>query len=241
MKLTSILFTLAARCLLFIFFILYAIPFLIIVLTPMQYRLQSKLLAALTYVFHWGVLTCALVPISYEGVENIPDTPVIFAANHQSSLDVPLMGKLAGLTPTAWLATDYLLQSPLLRLWLPRVAIMVNTSSAQQAMRSLITIIRMVENKNCHVMIFPEGQRYFDDHVHEFFGGFVILAKKLNRPVVPVCIIGANKVYPRGTFWGTWHNIRVVVGPPMQYKEDDTDETFKQRVYQWFVDLIGAA
>jgi 1-acyl-sn-glycerol-3-phosphate acyltransferase len=72
-------------------------------------------------------------------------------------------------------------------------------------------------------------------------GGFEILAKNLNRPVVPVCIIGANKVYPRDTFWANWQEIRVVVGPPIYYSAQDTDETYKQRVYQWFVDLVGAA
>ena len=160
---------------------------------------------------------------------------------HQSALDIPLLGKLAGYTPHVWLATEDLLRSPLYRFWVPRMAVMVNTSSPQQAMRSLVSIIRTVEDIDAHVMIFPEGQRYFDGHVHEFFGGFVILAKKLNRPIVPVCIIGANKVYPRGAFWADWHEIRVVVGKPMQYHAEDTDEIFKQRVYQWFVDLVGAS
>jgi len=241
MEFRRVAHTLAARALLIMFLIVYAIPFLIIVLTPMKYRLHSKFLAALTHFFYWAILKCALVPIKYEGLENLPTEPAIFAANHQSSLDIPLLGSLGGYTPQAWLATDYLLRSPLMRWWVPRMAIMVNTSSPQQAMRSLINTIKMVEDKPCHVMIFPEGQRYFDDHVHEFFGGFVILAKKLNRPIVPVCIMGANKVYPRDTFWADWHEIRVVVGPPMQYRAEDTDEAFKERVYQWFVDLVGAA
>ncbi len=207
----------------------------------MQYRLRSKFLAILSYGFYWGGLKCALVPIKYEGLENVPDEPCIFAANHQSSLDIPIVGKLAGFRPAAWLATDYLLNSALLRWWLPRVAVMVNAESPMQAMRSLLNIIKLVEDKPCHVMIFPEGQRYFDDHVHEFFGGFVILAKKLKRPIVPVCIMGANKVYPRDAFWANWHEIRVVVGAPIRYQDDDTDETFKQRVYQWFINLVGAA
>jgi 1-acyl-sn-glycerol-3-phosphate acyltransferase len=226
MEFRRIAHTLAARTLLILFFIIFAIPFALIIFTPMKYRLQSKFISVLIYFFCWGALKCTLLPIKYEGLENIPDEPVIFAANHQSSLDIPLVGKLAGYTPQLWLATTYLLQSPLLRLWVPRMAIMVDTSSPQQAMRSLISTIRMVEDKKCHVIIFPEGQRYSDDHVHDFLGGFVILAKKLN---------------PRDTFWANWQEIRVVVGPPIYYSAQDTDETYKQRVYQWFVDLVGAA
>lgn len=241
MTLKRVVHTLVARLLLVIFFTIFLIPFLIIIFTPMKYRLQSKFISVLIYFFYWASLKCTLLPITYEGLENIPDEPVIFAANHQSSLDIPLVGKLAGYTPQVWLATTYLLQSPLLRLWVPRMAIMVDTSSPLQAMRSLVETIRVVEGKQCHVIIFPEGQRFDDGHVHEFFGGFVILAKKLNRPIVPVCIIGAHKVYPRDTFWANWGPIRVVVGPAMEYRIDDTDETYKQRVYQWFVDLVGAA
>lgn len=241
MKGANILFTLAARFLLILFLIIYFIPFMIIIFTPMKYRLKSRFIFALVSFFYWALLKCSLIPIAYEGLENLPDEPAIFAANHQSSLDIPLLGSLARGTPHVWLATDYLLKSPLMSFWVPRMAVMVNTDSPQQAMRSLITVIRTVEDVPCHVMIFPEGQRYFDDHVHEFFGGFVILAKKLKRPIVPVCIMGANKVYPRDTFWAEWHTVKVVVGAPMHYREDDTDETFKQRVYQWFVDLVGAA
>lgn len=241
MKLRRVVHTITSRLLLLIFFILYAIPIAIILAIPMKYRLKSRFIFALVAFFYWASLKCALIPIQYEGLENVPQNPAIFAANHQSSLDIPLLGKLAGCTPHVWLATDYLLRSPMLRFWVPRMAVMVNTESPQQAMRSLINTIRIVEDVNCHVMIFPEGERYFDGNVHEFFGGFVILAKKLNRPIVPVCIIGANKVYPRDAFWADWHTIRVVVGKPMYYREGDTDEMFKQRVHQWFVDLVGAA
>lgn len=241
MTILNVAHTLLARLLLVLFFIIYSVPFAIIFLTPMKYRLGSKFISMLIYFAYWGSLKCTLLPIQYEGLEHVPHEPVIFAANHQSSLDIPLIGKLAGFTPQLWLATISLLESPFLRLWVPRMAVMVDTSTPMAAMRSLIDTIRMVENKKCHVMIFPEGQRYDDGHVHEFFGGFVILAKKLNRPIIPVCIMGANKVYPRDTFWAHWHKVRVVVGPPFHYREDDTDETYKERVYQWFVDLVGAA
>ena len=241
MNIRNVVVTLAARLLFLIFLIIYFVPFLILILTPIKYRLQSKFFGMLMYGFYWGSLKCALIPIQYEGLEHVPNGPAIFAANHQSSLDIPLIGKLAGWTPQAWLATTYLLQSPLLRFWVPRIAVMVDTETPFKAMRSLLDIIKLVEDKNCHVMIFPEGERFFDDQVHEFFGGFAILAKKLKRPVVPVCIMGANKVYPRGAFWVNWQEIRVVVGKPFYYHDEDTDEIFKQRVYQWFVDLVGAA
>lgn len=241
MKIKKVVFTCISYVLLTIVFLVSLIPFLIITLIPMKYRLKSKLIGMMTYFFYWAVLKCLLVPIKYVGLKNVPREPAIFVANHQSPLDIPLLGVTAGFTPRVWLATSELLQFYAYWYWLARVAVMVNTSSPQQAMRSLVSTIQIVRDKNCHVMIFPEGARYIDDHVHEFFGGFVILAKKLNRPVVPVCIIGANKVFPPNAFWISRHKIQVIVGPPFYYRDEDTDETFKQRVHQWFVDLVGAA
>ena len=65
-----------------------------------------------------------------------------------------------------------------------------------------------------------------------------MLAKKIGRPVVPVCILGINKAYPPETFWVQWYPITVVVGKPFVYQENDTDESFKNRVYQWFVEQM---
>src|SRR6266404_3303262 len=106
------------------------------------------------------------------------------------------------------------------------------------SMLSFRRIVNVVNNHDCNLMIFPEGTRHADGKIHEFFGGFVILAKKLNRPVVPVCMIGINKAYPPETFWVQLYPITVIVGKPFVYEQTDTDESFKKRVQQWFVEQV---
>ena len=49
-------------------------------------------------------------------------------------------------------------------------------------------------------------------------------------------IAGANKVYPPDTFLVHYYPVKVVVGKPFVLQENETDEEFKQRVYQWFLD-----
>jgi 1-acyl-sn-glycerol-3-phosphate acyltransferase len=84
-------------------------------------------------------------------------------------------------------------------------------------------------------MIFPEGTRRTDGKVHEFYAGFVTLAKKTGRPVVPVRIFGVNEVYPPEQFWIHYCPIKVVVGEPMVIGETEDDESFKNRVHAWFL------
>ena len=52
-------------------------------------------------------------------------------------------------------------------------------------------------------------------------------------------IFGANKVYPPHTFLIYYHPIKVVVGKPMHMQENESDEQFKERVYQWFIEQTG--
>ncbi len=217
--------------------VIVGFPFIILMMIfPPKIRYQSRLLYWGLNLFYWIVIKAALVPITFEGDENIPKEPGIFAANHQSALDVPLVGYLLHGKPHLWLARHELLQWKFLGWVLPRLAVVVDTTSREKAMRSMINLMRLVEGTDIDVMIFPEGRRFSDGKVHKFYGGFVTLSKMLKRPVVPVYISGANKVYPLDTFWVKYHAIKVVVGKPFVMEKDETDEAFKERVHKWFVE-----
>ncbi len=232
----TIVHTLFVRLLLVLVILLFLIPGLIIFCLPMEWRLNSRFAFWLTDLFYWVILKGSLLPITFEGLEHIGNEPAIFAGNHQSSMDIPLLGVLAKKKAHVWLARSELLDSLLLRYILPRVSVVLNVNSPKKAVQGLLEVLHLVEGKDRHVMIFPEGGRYTDGTVHEFFRGFVVLAKKTGRPIIPVRIFGVNKVYPPKTFWIQYHPIKVVVGKPMYFKEDDTDETFKDRVYGWFIE-----
>ena len=234
-KFSVILHTLISRFL-FLLILLLGLPvILLITIIPERYRYKSKILFGIIRGFYWMVVKASFVPISFEGKEHIPNEPAVFVANHQSALDIPLLG-LFTRRPHIWLARKELMKWKLLRWILPRIAIVVDTLSREKAMASMRRLLRLVKGQNIDVMLFPEGARFPDDKVHPFFGGFVTLAKMLNYKVVPIYISGANKVYPPDTFWIIRYPIKVTAGKPFTLKEGETDEAFKERVYQWFVE-----
>ncbi len=239
MKILNLIHTIFARTLLFLLILVAIIPIGIVMFLPERIRFTNKFLYWIINVFYWAIIRCSLIPIAFEGRDNIPDEPVIFAANHQSSLDIPLVGVLPRGKPHIWLARAELLKTWFLKIVVSRLTVVANVLSRSAATRSLIRLIKLVEGNNIDVMIFPEGSRFTDDKVHEFFGGFVILAKALNRPVVPVRIFGANKVYPPNSFMVRYHPVKVVVGKPMTIESNETDDQFKKRVYEWFVSQSG--
>ncbi len=233
----AILHTLFSRFLLLLIMIACFIPAVIFLVLPARWRYDNPVYYWFAhYFFYAAVSKAALVPINVIGRENIPNEPAIITANHQSSLDIPLVGMLLNRFPHVWLATNELLSSPIWRFVLPRVAVLVDMSSPMKAMRTLLEALEVINGKRRHMVVFPEGGRFDDGNVHDFYAGFVILAKKTGRPIVPIRIFGANKLYPKGTFWVRWHPVTLVVGKPMFMQENENEEDFKNRVYQWFVE-----
>ncbi len=214
-------------------FVLLGFIYLIL---PEKYRFSSR-------VFYWwlgvtynGLLTATFLPITIRGEENVPCSPAIIVANHQSLLDIPLVGSLMKGYPHIWLAWSALYNWFLLGLLIARLSIPINVSSLQKTVKSLRRAVSTMQKYCAHAIIFPEGQRYTDGDIHNFFGGFVTLARKTSRPVVPVRIFNLNKVYPPGSFLAYCYPVYVVVGKPMSIADGEDDESFKKRVRQWFVE-----
>lgn len=241
MNVKTIVHTIISRLLLIIVILIFLVPLIVFTCIPQKWRYSHTLLFVPVHWFYSLILKCSLVPIRYVGIENIPHEAVIFAGNHQSSLDIPLMGVLSKGVPHVWLAKQELMDSILIKFVVPLLAVLVDVTSPRQAMGSLRKILNLVNNHYRNLMIFPEGARYTDGKIHEFFGGFVLLAKKTGRPIVPVCIVGVNKVYPPDSFLVHWHPITVIVGKPFVLEQDETDDAFKQRIHKWFVDQMENA
>lgn len=203
---------------------------------PERYRFTSRLFYWWLHINYVGLLKATFLPITIIGRENIPHEPVIIASNHQSSLDIPLVGSLVGSFPHIWLAWIALYKWFALGLLIRRLSVPIDVSSLQKAVSSLRRAVNTVEKYHAHAIIFPEGQRHTDGNIHKFFGGFVALARKTGRPVVPVRIFNLEKVYPPGSFLAYRYPVYVVIGKPMHMQEVESDEAFKDRVYQWFIE-----
>lgn len=240
MKMSVVLYTLLARFLLVIIFTLLAIPIVIISCIPEKVRWSSPAVFYCINLFYWSILKCSFLSITYTGQENLPNQPAIFVANHQSSLDIPLLGVLARGYPHIWLARSELTESLLLRYVLPIFTVVADVTSTRAAMVSLRRILSLLIDHNRHLMIFPEGSRFDDGAIHPFFNGFTTIAKKTGRPIIPVYIRGINKVYPRGSFLIHWYPVQVIIGPPLVLQEGEPHELFKERVHEWFVNQASA-
>ncbi|HRK47556.1 MAG TPA: lysophospholipid acyltransferase family protein, partial [Nocardioides sp.] len=128
--------------------------------------------------------------------------PVIFAANHASHLDTPLV--LLSL-PDEWrrrtavaAAADYFFDT-----WWRAVgsSLIFNTFPIDRRGGSMATTPGEVLADGWSLVIFPEGTRSKDGWVGTFRMGAAFLAHEYGVPVVPVAHRGTFAAMPRGQGW----------------------------------------
>jgi 1-acyl-sn-glycerol-3-phosphate acyltransferase len=141
-----------------------------------------------------GVRVCSI------GEENIPAGACLFMANHTSALD-PLAVFISIPRRISFLAKEELFRIPLLGLAMRRARfISVDRSARESAASSASRAIRQLREGGS-VVIYPEGTRSFDGRLLPFRRGAFSIAIRGARPVVPVTVIGAERILARGKRW----------------------------------------
>ncbi len=215
------------------------IPCFFLSLLPASKRYDNKVYFFFMHLFYRLCLFGTWLPITVIGKENMPVDGSIIIANHQSALDVVLIGALLGYKPHLWMFKKELLKIPLYGIMAGRMNVAVDRDSPRKALVSLLDGVRLIKGTSRSLIIFPEGGRYADGRVHEFLWGFAIIARKTGFPVTPVLIQDAYKVYPAGSFFMNYHPITVVVGKPYTLEPDESDEQFIGRISTWFINPKG--
>jgi 1-acyl-sn-glycerol-3-phosphate acyltransferase len=131
----------------------------------------------------------------FVGLENVPQTGAfILVVNHQSVLD-PVLAGIALKNQLCFMARDTLFKSKIFGPLLKSVkAIPVRRGQADLA--SIKAIIARLKQGDA-VCLFPEATRTTDGKISPFKGGFTLLSRRGNAPVVPVLIDGAFECWPR--------------------------------------------
>ncbi len=136
-------------------------------------------------------LAYGLIKLEFRGTENIPQTGgVIFATNHTSRLDTPLLMLTPGRRDIIALAADKYKKDPLFK-WILDASgsIWIDRDRADfGAMRAALDFLR----KGGAVGIAPEGTRSTTGSLQEAKEGVVFLAERARVPLIPIGISGTD-------------------------------------------------
>jgi len=138
-----------------------------------------------------------------EGRANVPKTgPVIFASNHLSFID-SIVIPVASPRPVHFLAKSTYFEGTGASGWISREfftaigAVPVQRGAGQAALDALDQQRELLEQGSA-VALYPEGTRSLDGRLYKGRTGVAFLALQTGAPVVPVGLIGTDKVMPVG-------------------------------------------
>lgn len=162
--------------------------------------------------------------IKVEGRENVPkgETNLIFAGNHVSYLDPPLVTLAVGKN-VAYMAKQELFKD---KSWLLRFlvhslgAFAINREKPELA---TFKTVKAVFNTHWSLGIFPQGRIIKEPVIENIHKGFVMFAKKFKADIVPVGVCGFDG-YAKRLFE---KHMTVKVGKPISYTLDE-DEIVRQ-------------
>lgn len=156
-----------------------------------------------------------------EGRDKVPLTgAVIFASNHLSFID-SIAIPVAAPRPVHFLAKSTYFEGSGFRGWLSKTffqsigAIPVRRGAGKAALDAL-DLQRQLLDEGLAVALYPEGTRSTDGRLYKGRTGVAFLALQTGAPVVPVGLIGTDKVMPVGAkIPTTSERITVRFGEPL--------------------------
>lgn len=169
-----------------------------------------------------------------EGKDNLKDVkgPVIFAANHQSHFDTPLV--LMGLPvryskrtcAAAWQEfffnqeMGYKSKGRGILFYLITLFFNIYPLPKEKGVKRSLKYTGNLLDKKWNVLVFPEGERTKTGEMLKFHQGIGMLAVEMKVPIVPVKIEGAFEIMPKWKKLPKFGKARVKIGKPLVIKED---------------------
>ena len=151
-----------------------------------------------------------------EGRENIPSTgPLILVANHVHLLD-PFFLLFRSPRWINFMAKEELFRSPFLRFWLLWAgSVSIHREGKVREKRKILKSARAALEMGLILGMFPEGGRSHDGKLRKGAPGSAVIASKTNVPLLPVGIVGTDKI--KGISW-LWKRPGIVVNIGKPFK-----------------------
>ncbi|MFO7996972.1 MAG: lysophospholipid acyltransferase family protein [Dehalococcoidia bacterium] len=173
----------------------------------------------LDILFSWKVV----------GKENVPLTgPLILVANHVHVLD-PLFLVFGFPRWINFIAKEELFRSPFYRAWLRWAgSLSIRRGGRIREKQEVLESARDALERGLVLGMFPEGSRSHDGKLRKGKSGSAAIASKTNVPILPVGIVGTDKI--KGISW-LWKRPSIVIniGKPFKLPPTESKVSKSQR------------
>jgi 1-acyl-sn-glycerol-3-phosphate acyltransferase len=193
-------------------------------------RMPFHLARFYTIVMMHCVRWCLGIRHEVRGWENVPGSPAVIMAKHQSAWETLFIE--SRFPPQCWIVKKELLWLPFVGWGLIAIrAIAIDRSSGRTARDQIVEQGAQRLKEGLWVTIFPEGTRVAPGKRGRYGVGGALLATRTGTPVLPIA-------HNAGDFWGRYAFkkkagvVKVVIGPPIETAGRDAAEVSRE-VEEW--------
>jgi len=199
----------------------------------MPYRMRQEVVTwANTIIVIWLKWSCG-IKLKVEGKENIPKTPSVIVAKHQSSWETYYLQRL--FRPVSTVLKRELFKVPFFGWGLFFMhPIAINRGSPREAIRQVQAQGEQRLKQGNNVLIFPEGTRVAYGTTGKFARSGASLALAADVPLIPVAH-NAGYCWAVGKFIKLPGTIHVVIGSPLDTADKDSRQLTKD-LQKWIED-----
>jgi long-chain acyl-CoA synthetase len=176
-----------------------------------------------------------------EGLDHLAGLrgPVVFASNHQSHMDVPVIlsalpgrwrARVAPAMLKEFFTAHFYRSQHTWRQWFTNslnyylACFYFNTFPIPQreaGARHTLQYMGELTGEGWSILLFPEGVRSPTGSIKPFRGGIGMIGSRLDVPVVPVRIDHVDSLMPVGSYFVRPGRVRVAFGAPLRLRGDD--------------------
>lgn len=178
------------------------------------------------------MLVVCLCDFRTQGREHLGNqTGAMILSTHQSVLDPVLVG-ICFNGRLNYIARKTLFGNPIFA-FLIKTLDAIEIDRERGGLAGLREMLRRLQDDK-KVLLFPEGTRTETGDIRELKLGFVPVARRSEVPLIPVAVVGAYRILPKGRLLPRRQSLAVVFGPPILPEEVKLmdDSALGKRLYE---------
>ena len=166
----------------------------------------------------WGRFCTRLMGITVKitGREHYnPEDNYLIISNHAGMADIPfILGSIH--LNMRFVAKEELGEIPVFGWALKQAGyVMIKRGQSKEALKSLLTAAEVLQSGRS-VHIFPEGTRSETGTIQPFKRGAFLIAQKAGVPILPVTIIGSNRIAPKKSLKIRKTTVKLIIDQPIE-------------------------
>lgn len=169
------------------------------------------------------VLFTAGVRVKTLGLENIPNAPVLYATNHRSISDIPIIYTTTK-QRTGIIAKKETAKIPFLSWWMRLLnCLFLDRDDIKQALKTILAGIDLIKGGSS-MCIMPEGTRNHEPELLPFKEGSFKMAEKTGCPIIPVALWKTDEIFELHKPWVKAQKITIRYCEPIVLSELEKEE-----------------